>query len=116
MDVAVHGRKSVVPDDVREVAQAKIAKVIRRAPVLEKADVKLGEDLHAPASANMVCEVTVTGHGHTLRAHAGAHDLLVAVDMVVEKLEHQVERLKGKLLTRSHQRRTKTPARSRVAG
>jgi ribosome-associated translation inhibitor RaiA len=29
---------------------------------------------------------------------------LVAVDAVVEKLEHQVERLKGKLIGRSHPR------------
>jgi len=112
VDVAVHGRKSQVPDEVRELAQAKVARVVKRAPVLEKADVKLGEDPHAPAATKRVCEVVVTGHGHTLRARAGAHDLLVAVDMVVEKLEHQVERLKGKMLARSHPRRTRAPART----
>jgi len=40
----------------------------------------------------------MTGHGHTVRARAAAHDAPVAVDLVVDKLEHQVERLKGKLL------------------
>lgn len=110
MDVAVHGRKSEVPDEVRELAQTKVARVVKRAPVLEKAEVKLGEDPHAPSATKRVCEVVVTGHGHTLRARAGAHDLLAAVDMVVEKLEHQVERLKGKLLARSHPRRSKSAA------
>ncbi|HUC37264.1 MAG TPA: ribosome-associated translation inhibitor RaiA [Acidimicrobiales bacterium] len=112
MEVAVHGRRSVVPDDVRELVRAKVAKVARRAPVLERADVKLGEDPSAPSSANRSCELTVTGHGHVLRAHAEAHDLLVAADIAVEKLEHQVERLKGKLIARSHPRRTRTVARS----
>ena len=44
------------------------------------------------------------GHGHDLRARAAAADAPEAVDLVVEKLEHQVERLKGKLVGRSHPR------------
>jgi ribosomal subunit interface protein len=111
LDVAVHGRKDLVSDEVRELVQTKVSRVIRHAPVLDKAEVKLGQDPRAPAAANRVCEVTATGHGYILRARAGAHDLLVAVDVAVEKLEHQVERLKGKLLARSHPRRTRTPAR-----
>jgi putative sigma-54 modulation protein len=108
MDVDVHGRRSLVPDEVRELARTKVGRVLRRVPVLERADVKLGEDPGAPSAAKRTCEVTATGHGHILRARAGAHDLVVAVDIVVDKLEHQVERLKGKLLERSHPRRTRT--------
>jgi len=108
----VNARKSEVPDELRELVRAKVARVVKRAPVLEKADVKLGQDPDAPVSSNRVCEIKVTGHGHTLRARAGAHDLLVAADMAVEKVEHQVERLKGKLMARTHPRRTKVEARS----
>jgi len=111
VDVEVHGRKREVPMEVRELAQTKVSKVVRRAPVLEKAEVKLGEDPHAPAATHRVCEVTVTGHGHTLRARAGADDFLAAVDIVVKKLEHQVERLKGKLVARSHPRRSRESPR-----
>ena len=39
------------------------------------------------------------------QAKAVAHDLLQAVDSAVAKLEHQVERLKGKRVARSHPRR-----------
>jgi len=106
VDVDVNGRKAEVPDGVRELAQTKVARVVRRAPVFDKADVKLGVDPRAPAAANRVCEVVVTGHGHTLRASAGTHDFPSAVDIAVEKLERQVERLKGKLLARSHPRHT----------
>ena len=112
MDVAVHGRKNQVPEEVKELAQTKVARVVRRAQVLERADVKLGEDPHAPAATFKVCEVTATGHGHTLRARAGSDDFLVAVDIVVKKLEHQVERLKGKLLARSHPRRSRVPLKT----
>lgn len=112
MDVAVHIRKSEVPEDVRDLAQAKVTRVIRRLAVIERADVTLGEDPHAPASANRVCEVKATGHGYTLRARAAAHDSLAAVDIVSRKLERQVERLKGKLIGRSHPRHQKHPAKA----
>ena len=108
MDVAVLGTKQTAPEEVRAIAQAKVAKLGRLSPVLERAEVRLSEDKEAPGSKRTVCEVTITGHGHTVRARAAAHDVPVAVDKVVDKLEHQVERLKGKLLARSH------PKRSRV--
>jgi len=105
VDVAVLGRKDTVPDEVRALAHAKVAKIGKLNPVLERAEVRLTEDRDAPSAGRRVCEVTITGHGHTVRARAAAHDMLVAVDRVVDKLEHQVERLKGKLVGRSHPRR-----------
>jgi len=108
LDVDVVGRRQEVPDEVRERAKAKVAKLGRLAPVLEHAEVRLSEDRDAPVASRKLCEVTMTGHGHTVRARAVAHDLAEAVDKVVDKLEHQVERLKGKLIARSHPRRPAT--------
>ncbi|MHB8682434.1 MAG: ribosome hibernation-promoting factor, HPF/YfiA family [Acidimicrobiales bacterium] len=107
MDVDVRGRKATVTDGVRAQAQTKVAKLGRLAPVLERAEVRLSEDRDAPGAARQVCEVKIEGHGHVLRARAAANDLLVAVDLVVDKLEHQVERLKGKLIGRSHPRKSR---------
>ena len=112
MDVDVLGRKDTVPDDVRALAVVKVAKIGRLNPVLERAEVRLTEDRDAPSAGRRVCEVTLTGHGHTLRARATAHDMVVAVDRVVDKLEHQVERLKGKLVDRSHPRHGGTVAKA----
>ena len=107
MDVKVFGRRSAVPETVRARAHSKIAKLGKLAPVLEHAEVRLAEDRDAPASSRHVCEVTMEGHGHVLRARAGAPEPQVAVDLVVDKLEHQVERLKGKLVGRSHPRKSR---------
>ncbi len=112
MEIVVLGRKAVVSDDVREHARVKVAKFGRLAPVLERAEVRLAEDGDAPGGTHKVCEVTLSGHGHVIRARAGASDLAVAVDLVMDKLEHQVERLKGKLVGRSHPRRTNVGARA----
>lgn len=107
MDVEISGRKATVPDQLRAQAQAKVAKLGRLTPVLEHADVRLVEDRDAPAARRHLCEVTMEGHGHVIRARARAAEMGVAVDLVVAKLEHQVERLKGKLIARSHPRRSK---------
>jgi putative sigma-54 modulation protein len=107
MNVDVLGRKTTVPEGVRAQARSKVAKLGRLTPVLEHAEVRLVEDPDQPAATRHVCEVTMEGHGHVLRARARAADLAVAVDLAVHKLEHQVERLKGKLVSRSHPRRSK---------
>jgi ribosomal subunit interface protein len=104
VDVFVLGRKQTVPDEIRSLAQAKVARVARLAPVLERAEVQLTESRDTAGVTSQVCQVTMTGHGHTVRARAAAHEAPVAVDLVVNKLEHQVERLKGKLVGRSHPR------------
>jgi putative sigma-54 modulation protein len=45
-----------------------------------------------------VCEVTLEGHGHHVRCKVSAPDGFAAVDRAVEKLEHQLHKLKTKLL------------------
>ena len=112
MDVDVLGRKETVPELLRRQVQAKVAKLGRLTPVLEYAEVRLTEEGDAPASARSLCEVTMEGHGHVLRARARAAEMQVAVDLVVDKLERQAERLKGKLLSRSHPRRSRVLSRA----
>ena len=112
MDVDVLGRKETVPEMMRRQAGRKVAKLSRLTPVLEHAEVRLSEDADAPAAARSVCAVTVEGHGHVLRARARAAEMQVAVDLVVDKLERQAERLKGKLVGRSHPRRSRVLSRA----
>ena len=106
MHVDVLGHKDSVTDEVRAKARAKMSRLGRRNPVLERAEVRLTEDPDAPTARRQVCEIVLTGHGHVLRARATSHDLQYALEQVVPKLEHQVERLKGKLVARSHPRRS----------
>ena len=72
---------------------------------MERADVLFSEERNPRISEKEVCEVTMHGHGHIVRAKAAATDCFAAVDRVVDKLEHRMEKLKGKLIGRSHPRR-----------
>jgi ribosomal subunit interface protein len=111
MDVGVVSGKGRAPEAVIEVAREKVGRLGRRAPILERADVRFCEDPDRPPASRLVCEVTISGHGRTIRASAAASDFLVALDLVIGKLEHQVERVKGKVLARTHPRRSRLVAR-----
>ncbi len=54
----------------------------------------------------------MSGHGHTIRAKAAGKAPLIAVDLVVEKLEHQIERTKGRIVGRSQPRHRAAPTES----
>ena len=109
MDVAVEGRKQTAPDEVRAARSGEGGQAREVDPrARDEPKCACPRTATAPGSGRKVCEVTITGHGHTLRAKAAADAVPVAVDKVVDKLEHQVERLKGKLVGRSQPRRSHT--------
>ena len=105
MDVVItHGRK-IVSDEVRALTEEKVRHVGEHCPGLERAEVRFSEERNPRISDKECCEVTIFGHGRSIRAHAAAPLPLAAVDLVVEKLEHQLEKTKGRLVGRSHPRR-----------
>jgi putative sigma-54 modulation protein len=106
MDVTIQCRNAEVPRGVRAAAQEKITRVSRRLEGWDHAEIHFFEERNPRIADREVCEVTLRGHGHVVRAKAAAPDTLAAVDRVVEKLEHQVARLKTRLMRRSHPRRS----------
>jgi putative sigma-54 modulation protein len=105
LDVTIRHRKVDVPDDLRIVAEEKVSRLSRFLDGMDHAEIIFSEEKNPRISEKEVCEVTLTGHGHFVRARATAPDAFTAVDRVVDKLEHQITRLKGKLVGRSHPRR-----------
>jgi ribosomal subunit interface protein len=99
-----------VPEDLREKAEEKVAKVASHATMIETAEVRLRESPTAPPAERAACEVVLRGHGRVLRAKGCASDASSAVDLAVSKVAHQVERMKGKLLARSRSSRRRRAA------
>ncbi|MFZ0665221.1 MAG: HPF/RaiA family ribosome-associated protein [Acidimicrobiales bacterium] len=104
MLVDVLGSNGSIADDVREKAVTKVGKLGKLAPLLEEAEVRLTKGGDGVPENHWVCHAVLRGHGHEVRGYAEGVDALYAVEAVVKKLEHQVERLKGKLIDRSHPR------------
>ncbi len=104
MDVVIaHGRK-IVTDEERALTEDKVGRLGRLCPGLDRAVIHFSEERNPRISARERCEVIMHGHGHTIRARASARLPLEAVDLVVEKLEHQLEKNKGRLIGRSQPR------------
>lgn len=110
MRIAIRHRHIDVPDDLRSAVEAKLARLARHlggTDAIEQADVRFTEERNPRIADKEVCEITLhaTTSGLIVRAKAAAPEQLHAVDKVIEKLEHRLEKLKGRLLARSHPRR-----------
>ena len=102
--VIAHGRR-IVSDQVRALTKEKVGRLGHLCPGLDRAEVHFSEE-HNPRIADREwCEVIIIGHGRSVRARAAGPVPLVAVDLVVDKLEHQLEKTKGRLVARTHPRR-----------
>lgn len=105
MDIAVGGRNVEVSEALRVTVEEKVARLGRFLDGMERAEVRFSEERNPRIPEREACEVTMHGHGHIVRARAVAADPFAAVDRVVDKLEHRMQKLKGKLVARSHPRR-----------
>ncbi|HVE47548.1 MAG TPA: ribosome-associated translation inhibitor RaiA [Acidimicrobiales bacterium] len=105
MEIAIRGRNVDVSDSLKQAVREKLVRLQRFLEGMERAEVRFIEERNPRIADKEICEVTLHGHGHVVRARASAPEILLAVDRVVEKLEHRLARLKGKLLGRSHPRR-----------
>jgi ribosome hibernation promoting factor len=105
MDISIQGRNVEVSDLLKATVEEKVTRLGRYLDSMERAEVRFLEERNPRIADKEVCEVTVVGHGHIVRARAAASDTFAAVDRVVDKLEHRLEKLKGRLIGRSHPRR-----------
>ena len=105
MDILIQGRNVEVSESLRGTVEDKLSRLDRFLDGMERAEVRFLEERNPRIADKEVCEVTMHGHGHVVRARAAAGDSFAAVDKVVDKLEHRIEKLKGKLAGRSHPRR-----------
>jgi len=105
MEFLIRGRNIEVSDGLRTAAQEKVGRLARHLEGWDSAEIHFMEERNPRISDKEVCEVTLRGHGHILRAKAASADAFASVDRVVGKLEHQLEKLKSRQLQRSHHRR-----------
>ena len=105
MEVTVRGRNVEITERLRAAAQEKVGRLSRHHEGWEHAEVHFSEEKNPRISDKEVCEATLRGHGRIIRAKAASADSLASLDKVVDKLEHQIDKLKSRLISRSHPKR-----------
>jgi len=101
MDISVSSRHVEISPAVKAAARDKIGRLGRFLDGMDRADVHFMEERNPRIENRDVCEVTMLGHGHVVRAKVAAPDQFAAIDAAVAKLEHQLTKLKSRLVTHS---------------
>jgi ribosomal subunit interface protein len=101
MQVTVKGKNTGVPEKLRARAERKLAKLQRFDDHILSMDVEFSEERNPRVADPHRVEVTLTTKAGLVRAHANAVDPATAVDQVVDRLERQVKKLKGRRVDRT---------------
>jgi putative sigma-54 modulation protein len=96
MNVIVSGKNLEVSEGLKEYVEKKIGRLERYLPALTDARVEFALEKTKSIDQREVVQVTLRTNGTILRGEERASDFGSAVDIVVEKLEKQIERYKGK--------------------
>lgn len=104
MDVVVRGKNVHISESLRDSALEKIGRLDRYANGSGRAVVDFSELRNKRIHENQVCEVLLHLEGKRVRARAASLELSAALDLVSDKLDHQVKKLKDKRVGRSHPR------------
>lgn len=102
MELIIKSRNTEVSDRLRQYVTRKMAKLTRHLPDLTEARVELSALATADAAERQKVQVTLWVNGSILRGEESAGDFFASVDAVVDTLQRQIERYKGR---RWYQRR-----------
>lgn len=108
LKIDVYARNLEVTDRINEYVQKKVSKLDRFIGDAEDTRVDLAYVKAARSAADrQVAQITIRGKGFILRTEESADDIFAAIDASVDKMQRQIQRLKGK---RNRGRGDGTPA------
>ena len=95
--IDVFTKEIELTDDIREYINKKVARLYRYLNQIDETRVDLTHAKTAREINNrFVAQITLRGRGFILRAEERAEDIKSALDLVMDKIERQVDRYKGK--------------------
>ena len=105
MDIVVRGKNRPVSSRLDAVAREKVSRIAKFTHDAGRVEVDFAEQQHRRAAESQLCEITVHLKKHFVKAHASAPEAEAALDLAVDKIGHQVARIKEKRVSRSHPRK-----------
>jgi putative sigma-54 modulation protein len=105
MDIEVRGKNRPVSSRLDATAREKVSRIAKFTHDAGRVEVDFAEQQHRRIDEAQLCEITVHLKKHFVKAHASAPEAEAALDLAVDKIGHQVARIKDKRVTRSHPRR-----------
>lgn len=95
--VDIYTKEMDLTGEIREYVEKKAERLYRFLEKIDETRVDLSHVKTARESNNrFVAQVTLRGRGFILRAEERAEEIKTAIDLVMDKIERQIERYKGK--------------------
>jgi ribosomal subunit interface protein len=113
VDVVVFGKHVEVDAALRVVTLEKIDRITKFASDVRRVDVDYGLHQTRRAGDSCTCEILVHLKNHLVKGTASAVEHVMALDLALEKVEHQMRRLHERRIQRGRRAR---PDRVRVDG
>jgi putative sigma-54 modulation protein len=104
MDIVVRGKNRPVSHRLDAIAREKVSRIAKFTHDAGRVEVDFAEQQHRRVAESQRCEITVHLKRHFVKAHACAPEPEAALDLAVDKIGHQVARIKEKRVSRAHPR------------
>jgi putative sigma-54 modulation protein len=92
----VKGKNVELSPALRDYAQKKLGKLEKHLNDSARVELELARERNPSIGASEVAEATVWTKGPVLRARESSHDMKASIDLLVDKLERQAQRLREK--------------------
>ena len=96
MQLSITGKNLDLTDSLRDYVEKKIGRMDRYLPNILDARVELSVKNTRAAKDGQIAQVTLHTKQATLRAEEATGDMFASIDAVMEKIQRQVDRFKGK--------------------
>ncbi len=107
MELVIKSKNMDLAAQAQSYVEKRLSKLERHLPVIGEVTVEITEEKTKAAENRYVVQVTVNSNGTLLRGEERASTINAAIDSVVDVLDRQIERYKGKM-NRKH-RKAATP-------
>ncbi len=97
MQINIKSRHFDLTNSLKEHIEEKIQKITKHFNQIIEVEVELIVEKNPSISENQTVEVTLFTRGPVMRAKESSQDMYASVDMVIDKIERQVEKYKGKI-------------------
>lgn len=97
VQIEINVKNMDLSDKLRDYVEKKVAKIDRYLDIIDYAQVDLTNAQTARnAKDRQVAQLTIRGKGVVLRAEERTEDMFASVDLVLDKINRQIERYKGR--------------------
>jgi putative sigma-54 modulation protein len=101
VNLTVKGRNLVLTDAISAYAEEKMGRLGKYLAGGARCEVELWTEKNPSIADNQVVEVTIFTKGPVIRAREASPDIYASIDLVFAKLERQVKKYRGKLVSRT---------------